>query len=374
VKLNFATIKRAVSQLPGWHTNRKIVVFESDDWGSIRMSSKKNYQALLQYGLAVDKDPYCKYDSLESKDDLTALFDVLIRHRDANGNHPTITVNTIVANPDFGKIKKDNFTKYHYQLFTETMLQYYSESNVFEIWQQGITEKLFQPQFHGREHVNIRLWLKELQNGNKQFLQAFDCQVFGVPASLTNYGRSNVMASYDMIGLDELEEIDSIIVDGLNIFEQIFRFKSSTFIAPCYIWHPKTEIQLFHNGIAGIQGIAFQHLPIGVNQNYETKFHYTGQKNNVGQYYMVRNCGFEPSLQPENYDIVSDILNRMKWSFFLKKPVIISTHRINFIGGLEEKNRKKNLDLLNTLLGEILKKYPDVEFMSSDNLIKTMSN
>jgi hypothetical protein len=31
------SIKQNIINLPGWRTNRKIIVFESDDWGSIRM-------------------------------------------------------------------------------------------------------------------------------------------------------------------------------------------------------------------------------------------------------------------------------------------------------------------------------------------------
>ena len=30
----------------GWNSNRKIVVIESDDWGSIRMPSRKIYEYL----------------------------------------------------------------------------------------------------------------------------------------------------------------------------------------------------------------------------------------------------------------------------------------------------------------------------------------
>lgn len=33
------TVIKNFSNLPGWRTNRKIVVIESDDWGSIRMPS-----------------------------------------------------------------------------------------------------------------------------------------------------------------------------------------------------------------------------------------------------------------------------------------------------------------------------------------------
>jgi hypothetical protein len=31
-------LSRNLSNLPGWRTNRHIIVMESDDWGSIRMS------------------------------------------------------------------------------------------------------------------------------------------------------------------------------------------------------------------------------------------------------------------------------------------------------------------------------------------------
>lgn len=32
-------IRKNIINIPGWNTKRKIVVFESNDWGSIRMSS-----------------------------------------------------------------------------------------------------------------------------------------------------------------------------------------------------------------------------------------------------------------------------------------------------------------------------------------------
>jgi hypothetical protein len=32
-----STLSRNLTNARGWRTNRKIIVFESDDWGSIRM-------------------------------------------------------------------------------------------------------------------------------------------------------------------------------------------------------------------------------------------------------------------------------------------------------------------------------------------------
>ena len=31
----------------GWRTNRKMVLIESDDWGTIRMASRHSFEALL---------------------------------------------------------------------------------------------------------------------------------------------------------------------------------------------------------------------------------------------------------------------------------------------------------------------------------------
>ena len=50
------------------------------------------------------------------------------------------------------------------------------------------------------------------------------------------------------------------------------------------------------------------------------------------------------------------------------KPVILSTHRLNYIGNLDEKNRTNSLHLLKALLDRITRKYPDIEFMTSDEL------
>ena len=63
--------------LGGWRTNRKIVVIESDDWGSIRMPSKDVFAALKKQQIPVNYCDYFQNDSLASEDDLLALFVIL---------------------------------------------------------------------------------------------------------------------------------------------------------------------------------------------------------------------------------------------------------------------------------------------------------
>ena len=50
------------------------------------------------------------------------------------------------------------------------------------------------------------------------------------------------------------------------------------------------------------------------------------------------------------------------------RPAIISSHRLNFIGAIETINRDNHLIELKILLNNIVKQWPDVEFISSDQL------
>jgi len=70
--MNLDSIKRNLSNIPGWRTHRKIVVIESDDWGSVRMPSRKVYNALKIKGIDLssgDSLRYNLYDSLATSED-----------------------------------------------------------------------------------------------------------------------------------------------------------------------------------------------------------------------------------------------------------------------------------------------------------------
>jgi len=111
-------ISRNLSNLPGWRTKRHIIVIESDDWGSIRMSSKESFHKLKQARIDVDKNHYNTNDALESNADLEMLMEKLSKHKDATGRSPVITGVNVVANPDFDKIGENKFTQYVYEAYT----------------------------------------------------------------------------------------------------------------------------------------------------------------------------------------------------------------------------------------------------------------
>jgi hypothetical protein len=359
---------RSILNIPGWRTNRKIVVFESDDWGSIRMPSKQVYEKLLKNGIRVDKLSFNRFDSLASEKDLSGLFELLSSFRDINGNLPVFTANTIVANPDFDKIKESGFKKYYYEPFTETLKRYPEHTKSFELWKQGMTAGVFHPQFHGREHLNVHRWLKALQNEKGLMRVAFENQMYDLSMSEISISENSFMDSLRYNNKEELDFINESIKEGTNLFESLFNYRAKSFIATCYIWDSNIEASLFESGIKYIKGSYFQKIPIsGELNSYKLKYNYTGQKNKVSQFHMVRNIYFEP-VNWNSHDIIDDCLFWIDLAFRLKKPAIICTHRLNYIGYINGENQGKNLGLLKELLRRLLQNHPQTEFFTSDQL------
>jgi hypothetical protein len=350
----------------GFKTNRKIIVFESDDWGNVRMPSKNAYENLLKKGVRVDKCPYAQNDTIASTEDLMLLFDLLLKYRDINGNPPVITANTIVANPDFDKIKASNYQEYFYEPITETFKRY-SSTHSLSTWFKGMDMGVFHPQFHGREHLNVAQWLYMLQKGVKEFVVSFDYGYFGLSGRVLGDMSSKIPASFLIFkDVKEQEEHFRAIREGMDLFKDIFGYSSESFIATNHRWNVNHERELALKGVRYLQTDMLHRSPYAPKKE-KYIYHYVGQKNTFGQIYLLRNSYFEPISNPFK-DWVDSCLCEIEKAFNNKRPAIICTHRVNFAGYLNENNRDRTLVLLDKLLKKINELWPDVEYFSSDNL------
>ena len=70
-------IKFLQSLLQGTKTNKKIVVIESDDWGSERIPNINVREQLSKSGIDVKTNPHSRFDTLERLEDLEVLEDFL---------------------------------------------------------------------------------------------------------------------------------------------------------------------------------------------------------------------------------------------------------------------------------------------------------
>ena len=352
-----------------FRTDRHIVVFESDDWGSIRMSNKKDWNELLRMGYAVDKRPYERFDTLESPEDLEALFQVLYKYKDSNGNHPIITANMLMANPDFEKIKNSGFQKYYYEPIAKTYERYFGDTKVMKLMKQGLEAGIFMPQCHGREHFNVAQWMKGLQDGNEDLLTAFKYGICGIAPKASPEKGNQLMKALCAVNDEEQKDIDCIVAEGMGMFDDLWGFKSKTFVAPCYCWNEDTEKVLATCGVRLIQ-TSRRCKPA---YKIDDRCFYSGQRNEYAQMYSIRNCRFEPAITLEQSNVVCSMMKQVEKTFSNKKIAIFSTHRINYVGGISESNRMNTIHQLDRFLNCLLQKYPDVEFHSSDRLIDVLA-
>lgn len=343
----------------------KVLVIESDDWGSIRTKNAQCRKQLNQISSDVQKDCYTQLDNLADSEDLSALYEVLNSVKDRDGNPACITANICTANPDFDRIREGGFEKFHYEPFTESIEKIHGKQ-VWPLWKQGMAKDMLKPQLHGREHLHALQWLAELRAGNQDLMKAFELESFGIPYSpLLKQRRKNLQAALDIYGMDGEEEFQKIWVeDSAELFKKIFGFHSTTFIPPAYIWHSRIDLPLKDTGVEAFQGIKLQYEP--KSDNYEKKVHFIGQKKN-GLTYLVRNAFFEPATFPKK-DWVNIALSGIDRAFQKKQPAIIGSHRINFIGNLEESNRTQNLTMLKEILEKTKQEHPEVKFLDSSEL------
>lgn len=360
------SIKNILLNVKGFRSKRKIVVIESDDWGSVRMPSVQSYNALLAAGIRVDQCGYNRFDSLENADDLTALYDCLSAVKDQNGNTPVITANTIVANPDYAEIRAAKFERYAYETVTASYQRYQGSLQTLDIIKQGMVAKMYFPQLHGREHIFIKNWMRALESGDEVTRLAFDHQVYGLSTTIVNAKRKSFLTALDLNDLADIQMHEVVLKEAQELFQATFGFKSTSFIAANYTWHPLHEALLHKIGVDTLQGSRAQKVPDDY-EGYKTMKHYMGDTNSIGQLYLIRNAGFEPSTRP-NIDWQAKITKEVQAAFLVGAPVVLSTHRVNFMGGLEEQNRTRNLELFGRILADLVKRYPDIEFMNTVEL------
>jgi hypothetical protein len=131
------------------------------------------------------------------------------------------------------------------------------------------------------------------------------------------------------------------------------------------------EAVIAENGVELIQGQRGQIQPSRDGSELFIRRRHTGQLGRKGQLYSVRNVSFEP-FEDASRDWVATALEEIRGAFFWGTPAIISTHRVNYVGGIDIENRDRNLKLLGKFLRKILDTWPDIEFISSDELIPIM--
>ena len=356
-------ISSLLKNILGPVTNKKIIALFVDDFGSIRVKNKAVCKRLLKRGIP---DHIYLRDTLASEQDLIAIFETLSSIKDAN-NHPAcFTPFVIMANPDFEKIKNDNFRKYYRESFVKTLQRYgQGYEHAFDLWKEGMAERLFVPAFHGTEHLNVKKWLKALSRGHKSTMLAFENESICIPAFIGEERIDGLVKACDIEKCSDIQYIIEDIKEGTELFRTILETDPILFTPGAATYCPLIERDLYRCGIRYVDVPRCVVQPLG-DGKFVRPFHYLGQKNNIGQHYIVRNCAFEPVTGGDA--AIASCFEQIAAAFMMHKPAIISSHRLNYIGHFDENNRTENLKRLRTLLEMVKKHWPEVIFVNGREL------
>jgi hypothetical protein len=265
---------------------------------------------------------------------------------------------------------EEDYQHYRYELLPETYrklsaIEPVAYEGTWAMWQEGMAKGLMAPQFHGREHFNLKVFKEKLAQRDHKVLTALKNRSF---TSISGSGYSTIgwTAAFEFWEYEENDSFHSIITEGLDAFEQVYGYGAKQFNPPGGREHPIIHQTLADRGIkyTDTPFLKQEHLGRG---RYKRVLNYTGKRSTAGLIYQVRNVVFEPT-EPRSFDWVNYSLKQIETAFFWSRPAIISSHRINFCGHIDPENRKKGLSALRQLLTAIVKKWPDVEFMAAHEL------
>jgi hypothetical protein len=365
------TIIDNVKQLPGWRSQHKFVIFNVDDYGNVRIASPAARDALTKAGLAVD-GRFDRLDTLETRADLEALLDVLDSVRDKTGRGAVFTPYALSANPDFDALR-GNPEKYRYEELPQTFARLSSEEphayeGAWALWQEGIACGLLHPEFHGREHLNLRLLEHKLARNDADVMANIGVRsMAGLrdDPALPWVGFTHAFGLADKADLAQHREILS---DGLALFARVFGRPAMCFTPPAQRLHPDLYAFLEAQGIRAIDKPlhTVRQLDRGKTRR---EVNFLGRKRGKGHVTLVRNVVFEPNLRPGT-DEVTRTLSQVAAAFRWGKPAMISSHRVNFCGHIDPANRRDGLDALKRLLQGIVQRWPDVEFIGAGELAR----
>lgn len=227
------------------------------------------------------------------------------------------------------------------------------------------------PQFHGREHLNVKEWMRALGRNNPRIRQAFDYGMWGISTENDHEIGFEIQAAFDFSDQNDLHYQKEVIISGLKLFEQLFGYRATYFVPPNGPFSSWLEQICSDEGINYLSASKIQSEPLGNGQTRK-RFHFSGQKSKTGLLYLTRNCFFEPG-EPGK-DWVDSCLYDISIAFRFNKPAVISSHRVNYIGALNKDNRANGLGQLSILLKQIMKNWPDTEFITSAELGDIISN
>lgn len=237
----------------GWRTTSKLVVLSVDDYGAVRLNNRAAREKLP--GLRGHMD---QLDAVETREDLEALFSVLRSVKGGDGRPAVFTPYALAANPDFAWMRENR--SYGYEVLPETFARLSAEQpaayeGAWALWREGMAEGLFQPQFHGREHLSVPVIEEKLRRKDADLEINLELKSLAGLKSPETMPGVRFTEAFGLHDASLLEGHKEVIKDGVARFREVFGHAPDVFTPPSQILHPDLDV------FAGAQGLKALDLP-----------------------------------------------------------------------------------------------------------------
>ena len=334
-----------------------VVVFESDDWGAcetVPPCSQKEYRQLLQ---KYTGNTVASGGSLETPEELEAIFNTLQNFRGRDHFPAVFTAFTCMANPDFAAIAASNYQKYQDIAINDGFPSGWGGTGVISKTLEGRHRAVWEPEYHSMlHHTSPKLWLELLSGSGKEAELArelFQLQCYYQLKHIPEYEGYNIREQFEFINT------------GFARFEKLFGHTPAAAVTSDA--YPETELLWAARGVRTVcikncrvnsgEVVVYPNKPWNMQDVYARIGDYEPFSDVV---YLTRNVFME-----QQHD-AAEVLQSIDNNFCrYREPVVISTHRSNYCSS-NPKQLTKGLKRLATVLAALEKR--QVIFLTSGEL------
>lgn len=338
----------------GFHFDRPLVLFQSDDWGRVGLRDKDGFDQLTAAGLPLGERPWDLH-SLETADDLIALKATLLRHCDSAGRSPCMQMNFVVANLDFARMSAGAPGKIELLPLAQGLPEGWSRPDLLAAYQSGIADKVFSPALHGTTH--FCRWAVErsyASGGERQHLLNIFWKA-GTPyihwrMPWIGYEYWDEESTEDDKFLSALRQ-EELIGEAVGMFAKLFSRLPHSACAPAYRANTHTHHAWAQHGVRVAQN--------GPGTIYPPHF------DRHRLLHICRTVEFEPAIDATFS--VDKCLEQAAAAFRLGLPAVVSIHSINFHSTVRD-FRSRTLRDLDEFLARLEHSYSDLVYLHDDEL------
>jgi hypothetical protein len=339
----------------GFYFDRPLVLLQSDDWGRVGLRDQAGFEQLRAAGVSLGERPYDLY-SFETADDVDALAAVLQKHRDSTGRSPSLEMNFILANLDFGKMEADDYRRIQLCPLADGLPAGWKRPDLFAAYRVGISSGILHPALHGWTHFCSSAVERHLSGDEDRASLLRTYWQAGTPyihwrMPWIGYEYWDPEKAQDERFLSA-ETQKQLIGQAVGAFAKVFSALPKSACAPGYRADANTHRAWAQHGVRVAQGGPGMLAP-----PYFDRF---------GLLQLSRTVEFEPAVDPSFS--VENCVRCAETSFERGIPAVVSVHSINFHSSVRD-FRTPTLRHLDVFLSALESKHANLLYLRDDDLL-----